>query len=318
MSLRRLNDEEHWPCRPRSGSRIINTMNAATWRTEYPFESKAFEIDGVKMHYVDEGDDTTNPVILAVHGNPTWSFYWRSAVSRFRQSNRVVAVDHIGCGLSEKPQQYDYCLNQHAQNLAKLIEHLDLHNIMLLAHDWGGAIGLLTLTRHLDRFSHVVLLNTGAFPPPFIPARIAACRIPFLGTLGMRGLNLFAKAAITMAMSRRRLTKNASRGLLAPYDSWANRVAIDQFVKDIPRSESHRTWQVLEKLESDLANVNLPAKFIWGMRDWCFTPECLYRLQRAMGHAETVEIEDAGHYVMEDATDEVLAAIESFMPRFSS
>ncbi len=296
---------------------------SAVWRAEYPFRSHFWEVaPGIRMHYVDEGPAQTSlGPVLAVHGNPTWSFYYRHLVQHFAQPTstkvqprRVVAVDHVGCGLSDKPQDYPYCLAQHRDNLVRLIEHLDLRNITLVAHDWGGPIGLTTLQQVPDRFSRIVLLNTGAFPPPYVPLRIAACRIPVLGTVGMRGFNLFSRAAITMAVSRKSLSPAAAAGLLAPYDSWANRVAVDRFVKDIPRSPEHPTWQVLQTLEQKLpAFRHLPALFVWGMQDWCFRPDCLRRLQQLLPEARALEIQDAGHYVMEDATAEVLSAIEQFL-----
>ena len=146
--------------------------------------------------------------ILCVHGNPTWSFYWRRVIERFSPSHRVVAIDHIGCGRSDKPprDQFDYSLASHRDNLIALIDHLDLQRITLLAHDWGGAIGLSSMLERQDRLERIILLNTGAFPPPYVPWRIAACRIPLLGTLGVRGLNLFARAAVPMAMSRQRMS----------------------------------------------------------------------------------------------------------------
>ncbi|MEZ6090776.1 MAG: alpha/beta fold hydrolase [Pirellulaceae bacterium] len=283
-----------------------------SWQSEYPFTSRWLEINGQRYHFIREG--CGEHTILAVHGNPTWSFYWRKVVAQFSSAMQVVAVDHIGCGLSDKPQQYDYCLRTHADNLKRLIENEDLRNITLLAHDWGGAIGLLALTEQKERFERIILLNTGAFPPPFVPWRIGVLRAPLLGTFAIRGLNVFAGMAIKMAMSRRKLHPAAAKGLLAPYQNWHDRVAIDQFVRDIPLTERHRTHQTLRELEASLPNLgDLPALFIWGMRDWCFRPECMARLQESMPHARTVPIADAGHYVMEDATEEVLTAIDHFL-----
>lgn len=294
------------------------------WRAEYPFESKYLELQpSVRMHYLDERpterestdrtlDLPSGPsTILCVHGNPTWSFYYRSIVSAFREKCRVVAVDHVGCGLSDKPQSYSYCLAQHTANLVQLIETLDLKNITLVVHDWGGAIGLGAAVACPERFRNLVVLNTAAFPPPYIPQRIAACRIPVLGSWMIRYGNAFARAAIYMAIDRLpRLSKAAREGLLAPYDSPAHRVAIDRFVQDIPMSPSHPTWSVLEKLERDLASLDsIPTHFIWGMRDWCFRPECMERLQIAMPHATRLELQDVGHYVMEEASAEVIGEL---------
>ncbi len=205
------------------------------------------------MHYVDAGEGWP---LLMVHGNPTWSFYWRRLIQAFQPHYRVVAVDHVGCGLSDKPQQYPYTLQQHIDNLVRLVDHLDLQRITLVAHDWGGAIGLGTALARRERFAGLVLLNTGAFPPPFIPWRIRLCRIPWLGTWAIRRLNLFARAALWMAVAHREnMTSTVRAGLLAPYDSWDHRVAIDRFVKDIPSSSRHPTWQTLAHLEQELGQL---------------------------------------------------------------
>ena len=224
-------------------------------------------------------------------------------------------MDHVGCGLSDKPQQYDYCLAQHTKNLIQLIETLDLSNLTLVVHDWGGAIGLGAAVRCPNRFRKIVILNTAAFPPPYIPKRIAACRIPLIGSWMIRYGNAFARAAILMAIDRLpRLSPAAREGLLAPYDTAKHRIAIDRFVQDIPLSPNHPTWSVLEKLEQDLANLRqLPIHFIWGMRDWCFRPECMERLQVAFPNATRLELQDVGHYVMEEASVEVVTELKRFV-----
>ena len=278
------------------------------------YESKEIDAGPFKQRFLDEGNG--DETVLCVHGNPTWSFYYRGVIDRLSDSHRVVAVDHIGCGRSDKPtrDQFPYTLAAHRDNLVALIDHLDLQNITLVAHDWGGAIGLSSLVERKDRFKRIVLLNTGAFPPPYIPLRIAACRLPVLGTAGVRGLNLFARAAVTMAMSRTKMDNRVSAGLLAPYNSWTNRVAVDAFVRDIPMSKSHPTYQTLAQLESALPSLaDLPSLLVWGMKDWCFHGECLKRFQNVWPNAKTVEIPDAGHYVIEDAPKETLDAIAEFL-----
>src|SRR6056297_2394016 len=167
-----------------------------------PYPSQSISVDGHRMNYLDVGSGART--ILCVHGNPTWSFYWRSIIERFSDRYRVVAVDHLGCGRSEKPsrRQFAYTLAAHRSNLVKLIDTLQLQRTTLLAHDWGGAIGLASVLKRRSVFERLMLLNTGAFPPPYVPARIAACRIPIIGTAAVRGFNAFARAAVHMAMSR--------------------------------------------------------------------------------------------------------------------
>jgi pimeloyl-ACP methyl ester carboxylesterase len=284
----------------------------ASWKSLYPFESHELQLDGLRYHYIDEGSGSP---LLMVHGNPTWSFYWRNIAQAFQDTHRVIVPDHIGCGLSDKPQKYNYTLEQHIQNLSQLVEHLDLRNVTLLVHDWGGAIGLGTALRLSDRFSRFVVFNTGAFPPPYVPFRIRVCRTPLLGTIAMRGFNLFARAALSMATEKpERLNSAVKAGLLAPYDNWTNRVAIDNFVRDIPLSPAHPTWDTLTDIENGLPTLaDRPIKLIWGMKDWCFSPVCLEKFAGIWPDAEVHRIDDAGHYVIEDATEEVIGIVETFL-----
>ena len=154
------------------------------FQDEYPFASHYFEIDGLRYHYIDEGKGET---LLCVHGNPTWSFAWRNIVKAMSATHRVIAIDHIGCGFSDKPQAYGYTLQQHIENLEQFIDHFKLKNITLLAHDWGGAIGMGVAGRHPELFSRFILFNTAAFRSQRIPLRIAVCRIPFAGAIAIRG-----------------------------------------------------------------------------------------------------------------------------------
>ena len=279
-----------------------------------PYASHDFQVAGHTLRYLDEG--TGPEVLLCVHGNPTWSFYYRKVIERFSSDYRVIAVDHVGCGRSDKPSQaaFPYTLSSHRDNLIALIDALDIQRITLIAHDWGGAIGLSSVLERMPKLQRVVLLNTGAFPPPYLPTRIAACRAPVLGSLAVRGLNAFARAAITMAMSRNRMTPDVARGLLAPYNSWKNRVAIDAFVRDIPMTPQHVTYKTLADLEQRLPDLaEIPSLLVWGMQDWCFRPECLRRFEAVWPQATAIEIADAGHYVLEDAPQETLDAISRFL-----
>ena len=287
---------------------------AAEWRALYPFQSHFLAIDRGRLHYVDEG---AGPPLVMVHGNPTWSFYYRNLITAFRGSHRIIAVDHLGCGMSDKPRDAPYTLAMHTDNLCRLIEQLDLRNITVAVHDWGGAIGLGAAVRLRERISRLVIFNTGAFPPPYVPHRIRACRTPIAGRIALRGLNLFARAAITMATENPGgLPPEVAAGLLAPYDSWANRVAIWGFVRDIPLTRRHPTWKVLADLEAALPKLaSLPIQIHWGMRDWCFTAECLRRFEHEFPNAEVRRHEQAGHYVVEDAIDEIVSTMREFLKR---
>ncbi|MCH7685747.1 MAG: alpha/beta fold hydrolase [Planctomycetes bacterium] len=279
---------------------------------EYPFPSHFLDLDGVRYHYVDEG---RGEPLLMVHGNPTWSFAWRNFIKDLSKDYRVLAVDHVGCGFSDKPQNYPYTLQQHVLNLSRFVESLDLKSITLFAHDWGGAIGMGAAVRLSDRFSRFVLMNTAAFRSTQIPFRIAVCRIPLLGTIAIRGLNLFARAAFRMAVEHReRITPAVRAGYLAPYNNWKNRIAVLRFVQDIPMKASHRSYETLMSIEEGLERLRqTPMLLVWGMQDWCFHTSYLQEFQQRFPNAETFEIPDAGHYLFEDAHERIIPRVREFL-----
>lgn len=271
------------------------------------------------MHYIDErpigsAETQYEPTLLFVHGNPTWSFHWRRLIEALRPRFRCVAPDHLGCGLSEKLNG-TLSLDDHVGNLCAIIGRLNLRNITLVAQDWGGAIGLGAMLLQSQRLARIVLFNTGAFTPRSIPWRIRACRLPVVGRLAVQGGNLFSRAALRMTLARRnRLEPAVAAGYLAPYDSWAHRRAVYEFVRDIPNRPGQPTWDLLAGIERDLPTfAGRPALLVWGMRDWCFRPDCLERFVAAWPRAEVHRLADVGHWVVEDAPDESLAIVERFL-----
>ncbi len=282
------------------------------WTAEYPFAPHFLDLGGVKCHYVDEG---AGPVVLFVHGNPTWSFAWRNLLKDLSRDHRVIAIDHVGCGKSDKPPQYEYVLENHVANLTRLVDALDLRDITLVGHDWGGCIGMGAATRRPDRFRRFVLMNTAAFRSKRIPLRIAVCRIPLLGTLAVRGFNAFAGSALWMAVEHQKQFSPAARaGFVAPYDSWANRIATHEFVKDIPLDPGHRSYGTLVQIESGLEQFRQsPMLLLWGEQDWCFTTEFLREWQQRFPDARTITYPDAGHYVFEDAIDRMVPDVRGFL-----
>lgn len=283
----------------------------------YPFESRwlALEEGAVRYHYLDEGPHDAPPVVM-LHGNPTWSFYYRTLIPEVGHSYRVVVPDHVGCGLSDKPQDYPYTLDQHVENLEALIAHLGLNRVTLVMHDWGGAIGMGYAVRHPENVTGFVVLNTAAFYQPSLPLRIKACRIPLLGDLIVRGLNAFARLGLVWAVQHReRLTSQVRAGYLGPYDCWENRVALLRFVQDIPLEEKHPSRASLEQIERNLYLFQQhPMLIIWGARDFCFTTEGFLRgWQERFPYAETRVVQDAGHYVVEDAHERMAPWIVAFL-----
>ena len=282
----------------------------------YPYTGKRLDVDGGSLHYLDEGlneDDSSQPVMLAVHGNPTWSFYWRALIESFAGNYRVVVPDHIGCGLSDKPQDWGYRLEQHINNLCALVEHLNLQNIVLVVHDWGGAIGMGMAGRMPNRIQKLVVTNTAAFRSQEIPMSIASCRIPIFGSIAVRGFNAFAGVA-TWRASAKGLSKSVKSGLTLPYNSWANRIATLKFVEDIPLKPSHPSYDTLMKVEEGLsALLDKPMLICWGEQDFCFTPNFRKEWQRRFPDAEVYAWDDVGHYVIEDVPERLISTMTEWL-----
>ena len=294
---------------------MVTTAELPDWlRRLYPFEPKSFPCGQVRLSYVDEGPRADEAVLL-LHGNPTWSFYYRHLIRTLvAAGRRCVAPDHIGMGLSDKPQEYPYCLGAHIENLAGLVASLGLRRVHLVVHDWGGAIGFGWAARQPDKVGRIVILNTAAFPSPQIPLRISLCRSPVLGEWLVRGCNGFAGPATWMAMQRRRLTQDEKRGYLFPYDTWTNRIGVARFVADIPMRPEHPGMATLEAVAQALAQFRDRQILIaWGGADFCFNDHFFSRWQKIYPQATTCHLPDAGHYVLEDAGEEIIPKIAAFL-----
>ncbi|MBI5693697.1 MAG: alpha/beta fold hydrolase [Verrucomicrobia bacterium] len=267
----------------------------------YPFAPRSFGTPrGARMSYLDEGPRADEAVLL-LHGNPTWSFYYRNLIRALAPDRRCVAPDHIGMGLSDKPARYDYSLAGRVADVEALVRSLGLRKVHLVVHDWGGAIGFGYATRHPESIGRIVVTNTAAFASPHLPRRIALCRAPGIGSFLVRGLNGFAWPATRMAMHARALSPAERRAYLLPYDSWAHRVAVEAFVRDIPMGPGHPSWTTLQEIEASLPCLrDRAALVVWGRRDFCFHDWFLQRWQEVYPHAEVTAFADAGHYVLED------------------
>lgn len=280
-------------------------------RKLYPFEPRRFDTGRGGMSYLDEG--AGDEAVVMVHGNPTWSFYYRNLVLGLRGKIRCIVPDHLGCGLSDKPQDFDYTLGEHIKNLRALLDSLNLRKIHLVVHDWGGPIGLGTALARPEQLGRVVILNTAAFADALVPWRIRLCRAPVIGEWLVRGLNGFAWPATWMAV-KRPLAPDVKRGYLYPYDNWANRIATHRFVVDIPSGKDNASDRALADVESKLALLReRPVRILWGGRDFCFNRHYFDRWRRLLPGADADYIASAGHYVLEDAGQECLLEIERLL-----
>ncbi len=276
---------------------------------QYPFTPKTIVINGHRLSYLDEGK---GPVLVMVHGNPSWSYLYRNLVSRLKDRFRVIVPDHMGCGLSDKPQDYSYTLRSHIDNLTSLLERLGVEQCSLVVHDWGGAIAMGWAVDHLDQVEKICVMNTAAFLSSRIPLRINICRIPVLGKIIVQGLNGFAWPATFMAVTKR-MAKEVAAGFLYPYDSWANRIATHRFVQDIPLNKSHPSWPELARIDKKLINLQgKPMLICWGGKDFCFNDHFYHEWQQRFPESQCHYFPEAGHYVLEDAFAEVAPLVENF------
>jgi pimeloyl-ACP methyl ester carboxylesterase len=278
---------------------------------DYSFPSNYLELDGGRLHYIDEG---AGPVIVMVHGNPTWSYYFRHLISLLRENYRIIAVDHMGCGLSDKPQDYSYCLAQHIDNLECLLTHLQIDRFSLVVHDWGGAIGIGCAVNHISKIDKIVVMNTAAFRSTRIPLRIQLCRLPVVGEILVRMFNGFAWPAKFMAV-KKKMVPAVANAFLAPYNSWKNRVAVYSFVRDIPLEPTHRSYTTLVDIEKKLPLLRdsaIPLLIIWGGADFCFNDVFFEEWTNRFPDAEKHYFPDGGHYILEDKLPEIILILKSF------
>ncbi len=288
----------------------------------YPFSGRTLDLDGLRYHYLDEGQ---GPAVLMVHGNPTWSFYYRDLVQALAPTHRCIVPDHIGCGFSDKPgdDRYTYTLDRRVADLTALIDHLDAERgldgapIDVVAHDWGGMIAMAWAIERLDRVRRVVLMNTAAFRLPTtkkLPRALWLARDTKVGAVMVRGLNAFSRGATHLAMTRRRMPKAVRDAYAAPYDSWDDRIATLRFVQDIPLGPDDAAYATVAATEEKLHRLkDTPVLLLWGMKDFVFDRHFLDRFVELVPHAEVQRWPDAGHYVLEDAADEVVPRIVTFL-----
>ena len=268
------------------------------------------------MHYLDEGEGAP---VLMVHGNPSWSFYYRNLVQALSGSRRCIVPDHIGMGLSDKPgdEAYAYTLAQRIDDLDALVSSLNLTEpLTLVVHDWGGMIGFGWAVRHPEQVARIVILNTGAFPLPkekALPGLLKLTRT-HLGALLVRGFNAFSWGATKVGCTRNKMSPEISQAYRAPYDSWANRIATLRFVQDIPLGPEDAGFDLVENVAANLHQFSTtPALIAWGAKDFVFDDAFLRQWRKYLPQAEVRVWEDASHYILEDAAEEVIPFVANFI-----
>lgn len=292
----------------------------------YPFTPQRLEVrPGIAMSYLDEGP-RDGEVVVMLHGNPSWSYLWRHLVSGLSDRYRCIVPDHIGMGLSDKPDdapdaqpRYDYTLQSRVDDLDTLLRHLGITGPVTLAvHDWGGMIGFGWALSHHAQVKRLVITNTAAFPlPPEkpMPWQIAMGRHWGPGEWFIRTFNAFSSGASWFGVSRR-MPAEVRRAYVAPYDNWRNRISTIRFMQDIPLSPADQAWSLLERSAQALPSfADRPAFIAWGLRDICFDKHFLAGFRKALPNAEVTAFDDANHYVLEDKHEVLVPAIRTFLER---
>ena len=286
-------------------------MRDTSWidQTEYPFASHYLQVPAGRLHYVDEGHGA--PVVM-VHGNPTWSFLYRHLIKELRPAYRCVALDHMGFGLSDKPQDWSYLPADHAANLSALLDDLELRNITLVVQDWGGPIGLAYAVAHPEKVARLIIMNTWAWP-----VNRDWYYIAFSGFMGgpigrqlIRRYNFFAQTIMPQAFGdKRKLTPAAHqhylRALGAPEDRTGCMILPRQIIASTP-------W--LGQLWDQIAVLrDKPTLIVWGMKDIAFRAQELQQWERTFPAAQVVRLDTVGHYVQEEAAAALAGAVVPFL-----
>ena len=285
----------------------------------YPFTPKKFEVrPGLSMSYLDEGP-RDGEVIVMLHGNPSWSYYWRNLVSGLSDRYRCIVPDHVGMGFSDKPgdRDYDYTLQSRIDDVAALLKHLGVDGPVTLAvHDWGGMIGFGWALTHAAQVKRLVITNTAAFPLPSakkMPWQLSLGRDSKFGAFIIRAFNAFSSGASYQGVETK-MPADVRRAYVSPYDSWANRISTLRFMQDIPLHPGDKAWALVEAAGQRLPQfADRPAFIGWGLKDFVFDKHFLAGFRNALPNAQVNAFEDAGHYVLEDKQAELVPAIRKFL-----
>lgn len=286
-------------------------MNNTNWidRQEYPFASHYLEVSAGRLHYVDEG---SGPDVVMVHGNPTWSYLYRRLIKQLQPEYRCIAMDHIGFGLSDKPRDWSYLPADHAANLTALIDGLGLKDITLVVQDWGGPIGLSYAVAHPENVSRLIIMNTWAWP-----VNRDWYYIAFSGFMGgpvgrwlIRRYNFFARSVMRQAFGdKRKLTPAAHEHYLRALPTAEARKGSYVFPRQIVKATP---W--LDQLWSNIPVLKeKPTLIVWGMKDIAFREKELKRWESAFPAARTVRLSSVGHFVQEEAPEQLVAAAVPFL-----
>ena len=272
----------------------------------FPFESRYAEIGGATVHYVDEG---SGGPLLMLHGNPTWSFLYREIIRGLSDRFRCIALDYPGFGLSRAPTGYGFTPAEHAGVVEKLVAELDLSDVTMMVQDWGGPIGFRVATRNPDRFAAFVIGNTWAWPKSDPGTQLFSRFLggPIGGYLILRR-NFFVERAIPSSMRLRKLPPAVMDAYRGPFPTPESRRPVHVFPREILRSRP-----LLAEIERGLAALgSRPALIVWPDKDVAFREPERRRWEGIFPEHRTVMLEGAGHYIQEEAPDQIVDAIRDW------
>lgn len=277
-------------------------------KSEYPFTSNFFDINGQKLHYIDEGKGET---ILFVHGTPSWSFDYRNVIKKMKTNFRCVAIDHIGFGLSDKPEDYDYSTQNHSKTLEKFVFEKQLKDITLVVHDFGGAIGLNFAIQHPEKIKNLVVLNSWLWSSKNEPDFIKLSKIlksPLLPFL-YRNLNFSAKFILPKSFGDNKLSKHLAKQYTKPFADRTQRNGTLAFAKSLLNDQDwfEELWNKRQAISDK------PTLFLWGMKDPVIKPHYLDKFQIGFTNSTTVKIETSGHFPQEEQADTVTKEMLDFL-----
>jgi haloalkane dehalogenase len=276
----------------------------------FPYEAHFVHAGNVALHYVDEGPRDAAPTLF-VHGNPTWSYMWRRPIAELSaRGRRCVAFDHMGFGRSDKPPYLSaYPLKAHIDNAVTVIDELDLRDITLVVHDWGGPIGLGAILERTDRLRSLILINTWAWElPSFLPPFLREFRTQGLGEILALAGNLFVES-MPGGMARRDVDQLTMEAYRAPFPDYWSRAGMLAFQREIPLTEHDRSSALMGSIHERLETLTVPVRLIWAMRDRVFQPVFLEQWLEIYPNAEVIRIPQAGHFVLEDDPDAVVEGL---------
>jgi len=288
---------------------MTTSRSAPHWldRSEYPFQSRYFPVNGHVMHYIDEGEGET---ILFVHGTPSWSFDFRNLIKRLRTHYRCIAVDHIGFGLSDKPARYDYATPTHSQTLEKFIIAQQLTRFHLVVHDFGGPIGLDVAIRNPHLVGRIIVLNSWLWSsrrePEYIQLRrlLESPLLPFV----YRYLNFSPRVLLPQSFGDHNLSRKIRAHYTNPFATPAQRNGPLAFAKSLLHDQDwfEELWQSRQVITSK------PTLLIWGMKDRLISPKYLDKFQGGFPEANVQRLVASGHFPQEEQPEQVAELIDQF------